>query len=97
MFYKQLETKMEDAYAYAGDIMACNMMAEDVSEGVDAFINKRQAVWKGRWNKKDDTHRQLDEAVAAAYGFPADLPDDDIIAKLLEMYLGLLFQTCRSI
>ncbi|MED5403238.1 MAG: enoyl-CoA hydratase, partial [SAR324 cluster bacterium] len=29
-------------------IMACNMMAEDVSEGVDAFINKRQAVWKGR-------------------------------------------------
>jgi len=27
--------------------MACNMMAEDVTEGVDAFINKRQAVWKG--------------------------------------------------
>ena len=63
-------------------------MAEDVSEGVDAFINKRQAVWKGRWNKKDDTHRQLDEAVAAAYGFPADLPDDDILAKLLEMNLA---------
>ncbi|MDE0793630.1 MAG: enoyl-CoA hydratase [SAR324 cluster bacterium] len=48
MFYKQLEHKMEDAYAYAGEIMACNMMAEDVTEGVDAFINKRQAVWKGR-------------------------------------------------
>ena len=48
MFYKQLEHKMEDAYAYTGEIMACNMMAEDVFEGVDAFINKRQAVWKGR-------------------------------------------------
>ena len=48
MFYKQLENKMEDAYAYAGEIMACNMMADDVSEGVDAFINKRHAVWKGR-------------------------------------------------
>jgi enoyl-CoA hydratase/carnithine racemase len=48
MFYKQLEHKMEDAYAYAGEIMACNMMAQDVTEGVDAFINKRQAVWKGR-------------------------------------------------
>ena len=48
MFYKQLEHKMEDAYAYAGAIMAYNMMAEDVSEGVNAFINKRQAVWKGR-------------------------------------------------
>jgi len=28
--------------------MACNMMADDVTEGVDSFINKRQAVWKGR-------------------------------------------------
>ena len=46
MLYKQLEHKMEDAYASAGEIMACNMMAEDVSEGVDAFINKRKAVWK---------------------------------------------------
>ena len=47
MFYKQLELNMKDAYAYAGEIMACNMMAEDVTEGVDAFINKRQAVWRG--------------------------------------------------
>ncbi|MBC8259845.1 MAG: enoyl-CoA hydratase [SAR324 cluster bacterium] len=48
MFYKQLELSMEEAYNYAGEIMACNMMTEDVSEGVDAFINKRKAVWKGR-------------------------------------------------
>jgi len=26
------------------------MMADDVTEGVDSFINKRQAVWKGRWD-----------------------------------------------
>jgi len=48
MFYKQLESKMEDAYAFASEIMACNMMADDVTEGVDSFINKRQVVWKGR-------------------------------------------------
>ena len=48
MFYKQLEHKMEDAYASAGEIMAQNMMAEDVIEGMEAFISKRQAVWKGR-------------------------------------------------
>jgi enoyl-CoA hydratase/carnithine racemase len=48
MFYKQLEQNMEDAYSYAGEIMACNMMAEDVDEGIDAFVNKRPAVWKGR-------------------------------------------------
>ena len=48
MFYKQLEQNMEDAYSYAGEIMACNMMAEDVNEGIDAFVKKRKAVWKGR-------------------------------------------------
>ena len=36
----------------------------------------------------DNAHRQLDEAVAAAYGFSADIPDDDILAKLLEMNLN---------
>ncbi len=48
MFYKQLEKNMEDAYDFAGEIMACNMMAEDVSEGINAFIKKRKAIWKGR-------------------------------------------------
>ncbi len=47
MFYKQLSMNLEDAYDYASDVMTCNMMADDVSEGIDAFIEKRQAVWKG--------------------------------------------------
>lgn len=33
----------------------------------------------------DNLHRDLDAAVAAAYGWPADLPDDDILARLLEL------------
>ena len=32
MFYKQLELGMEDAYAYASEIMACNMMAADAEK-----------------------------------------------------------------
>jgi enoyl-CoA hydratase/carnithine racemase len=48
MFYRQLEMGMEDAYAYAAEVMACNMMAEDAQEGIDAFIAKRSPVWKGR-------------------------------------------------
>ena len=36
----------------------------------------------------DLAHRRLDEAVAAAYGWPADLPDDDILARLLELNLA---------
>lgn len=48
MFYKQIEMGMEEAYNYAAEVMACNMMAEDAGEGIDAFIEKRPAVWKGR-------------------------------------------------
>ncbi len=29
-----------------------------------------------------DSHAQLDDAVAAAYGWPADLPDDEIVTRL---------------
>jgi len=36
LFYKQLEMPLENAYVLAGETMACNMMAEDVSEGIDA-------------------------------------------------------------
>jgi type II restriction/modification system DNA methylase subunit YeeA len=32
-----------------------------------------------------DAHRALDEAVAAAYGWPADLPDDEVLARLLAL------------
>ncbi|WP_301449683.1 hypothetical protein [Psychrobacter sp.] len=37
---------VEDAYDYASEVMTGNMMADDVGKGIDAFIEKRQAVWK---------------------------------------------------
>ncbi|RZT90045.1 short chain enoyl-CoA hydratase [Azospira oryzae] len=46
MFYKQLEMGIEAAYQYAGEVMACNMMAGDAAEGIDAFIEKRKPVWQ---------------------------------------------------
>ncbi|WP_133104124.1 enoyl-CoA hydratase [Psychrobacter sp. S4(2024)] len=48
MFYKQLDMELADAYEYASEVMSCNMMADDVSEGIDAFIEKRSAIWTGR-------------------------------------------------
>jgi len=48
MFYRQLEMGLEAAYQYAAEVMACNMMTEDAGEGIDAFIGKRPAEWKGR-------------------------------------------------
>jgi enoyl-CoA hydratase/carnithine racemase len=47
MFNRQRAMRLEDAYAYAGEVMADNMMAEDAAEGIDAFIGKRPPVWKG--------------------------------------------------
>ena len=45
LFYQQLELPLADAYALAGRTMACNMMSDDVAEGIDAFIAKRPPEW----------------------------------------------------
>ena len=47
MFYNQLSMSLPDAYDYASQVMVDNMMADDVAEGIDAFVEKRQAVWQG--------------------------------------------------
>lgn len=46
-FYAQLESGIEAAYQLAGETMACNMMAADAAEGIDAFTGKRQPKWSG--------------------------------------------------
>ncbi len=46
LFYRQIEAGIADAYADAGQTMACNMMDEAALEGVQAFIDKRPANWK---------------------------------------------------
>ena len=48
MFSRQLAMPLGDAYDFAGETMACNMLAEDVAEGIDAFIAKRPPEWKHR-------------------------------------------------
>ena len=44
-----------------------------------------------------NAHRALDGAVAAAYGWPADLSDDEILKRLLELNLSRSNQTPRSL
>lgn len=48
MFARQRSMGLQDAYAYASQVMACNMMADDAAEGIDAFIEKRKPEWRGR-------------------------------------------------
>lgn len=46
-FYEQLDKDMEGAYEYCSRVMVENMMARDAEEGIDAFLEKRDPVWKG--------------------------------------------------
>ena len=45
MFYNQLGMNLEDAYAYASERIVCNMLEDDVLEGLTAFTEKRKPVW----------------------------------------------------
>ena len=46
-FYRQAELALDQAYAYASDVMVRNMLARDAAEGIDAFLQKRTPVWRG--------------------------------------------------
>ncbi|HLR13431.1 MAG TPA: enoyl-CoA hydratase [Burkholderiaceae bacterium] len=47
MYRRQAAMGLQEAYGYAADIMAGNMMANDACEGIDAFIEKRPPKWSG--------------------------------------------------
>ena len=47
-FYEQAEMSLEEAYAYAGRVMAENMMARDTEAGIGAFTRKEpMPEWTG--------------------------------------------------
>ena len=48
IFYEQIESGLERAYALASDAMTCSFMTEDAIEGIDAFSQKRKPQWKGK-------------------------------------------------
>ena len=44
-FGRQAELGLEEAYAYAAEVMTRNMMLADADEGIDAFLQKRTPRW----------------------------------------------------
>lgn len=46
MVYRQQSMPLAEAYAYAGEVMARNLMEDDAAEGIAAFVEKRAPVWK---------------------------------------------------
>ncbi len=47
-FYRQIERPLGAAYDIASEVMACNLLLEDAAEGIDAFLQKRSASWRGK-------------------------------------------------
>lgn len=45
-FYRQRELTLAEAYAYTGDVMVKNLLANDAKEGINAFVEKRVPVWQ---------------------------------------------------
>ena len=48
LFYRQVEEPLAAAYATASEGMVSNLDLEDASEGIDAFLARRPAAWRGR-------------------------------------------------
>lgn len=61
-----------------------------VSERAAQILKKRTLT--NLYNERpiwlDNVHRELDDAVAAAYGWPTDLSDDEILKRLLDLNLA---------
>jgi enoyl-CoA hydratase/carnithine racemase len=47
-FYRQVDRPLGAAYDIASELMTCNMLLEDAAEGIDAFLQKRPASWRGK-------------------------------------------------
>jgi enoyl-CoA hydratase/carnithine racemase len=47
-FYGQIDRPLEAACGVASKVMGCNMLLEDAAEGIDAFLQKRPASWRGK-------------------------------------------------
>jgi enoyl-CoA hydratase/carnithine racemase len=46
-FYRQAQMPLDEAYAYASNVMVENMLARDAQAGIGAFIEKRVPNWTG--------------------------------------------------
>src|SRR6185295_16068979 len=60
------------------------------TEEAAAILKKRTLtnLYNERPQWLADAHRELDAAVAAAYGWPANISEEDALAKLLELNLS---------
>ncbi len=46
-YYRQIDLDLAGAYEYSQDVMSRNATADDAQEGMCAFLEKRDPVWRG--------------------------------------------------
>lgn len=61
-----------------------------VNDKAAAILKKRTLtnLYNERPTWLANAHKELDEAVAAAYGWPANLDDDEVLKRLLDLNLA---------
>ena len=47
-FYAQIDMPENKAYDHATEVMTLNLMTQDAQNGIKAFLEKKNPVWKGR-------------------------------------------------
>jgi hypothetical protein len=56
---------------------------KNLDDALAQLVRYASALEKPQWLA--DAHRDLDETVAAAYGWPSDISDEDVLAELLSL------------
>lgn len=64
------------------------ILPKDAQAAVELKKRTLTNLYNARPQWLADAHRDLDAAVAAAYGWPADISEEDALAKLLELNLA---------
>ena len=87
LFARLVERTRQQPAAFAMQLRNASINPPGAS---DADLKKRTLtnLYNARPTWLDNAHRKLDAAVFAAYGWPADLSDDEILARLLALNLA---------
>ncbi|MCC6416120.1 MAG: class I SAM-dependent DNA methyltransferase [Opitutaceae bacterium] len=83
-----LDAKTVNAQTGVGTVRYPRLEARDATCAAELKKRTLTALYNERPAWLDHAHRKLDAAVAAAYGWPADLNDEQILERLLALNLS---------